>query len=725
MVKKVRKRSAAAMAARQKREQELMKGKIVRRKTPPIDLDSDAVSFKRYMTMSNVAKKRKQELELVTDRVRRYSYMRTGEDSEKYMRVPPFTGIMTYGQAYSISRLSPDLSMIYNTLENAIFKGGSEWVPRWTCKCPKCDTKFYGDEPYDTCPICDPAYDMVWDKLLTLLTEESLTPDKIETVMGNQMVDHEQETMIIPDKRQYEWADEMFKNCNRLNQSLADIERVMERDLNVVDTGMYILRWRYKSVGEDGVPKSKELLEIQRGHPKFMRKVVDTYNRVGGHYWKCIIHTDQVTKKIKWAGPRTDTNFTQPRCPICNRLMHDVLYVQLSQERQSLEDYSSNGYFLKGEVLEGHYYQPDGLWGQPPIMSLGIHAQTLLAENTYMRDTFVHRQLPQTGVYMITSNPFGAEKRVNQMLERVHEDPTEPLIFYVEPGEFKGDGMIDTIQLMPKLHEMDYIPSREEMRNQLCNFYGVFYEKSSKESAAGAATDQPTMSVDPDTLEAKQTWWNRMRRKLTEEIGIVDWDYECVPTDVKGVFRKLQISQLEWQIAQMAQTVGFETVRDVNGNLRQVQALLTNDDLGMLRDILMAIVEQEQVEQGPRFESNPTYTPDTEQTPTGEPGEKHGLKKALGESVGMQMRMNTGARPRTGAGSPGNPQSAATTTPGTKEDYGKDGKSFETKQEMGGAATGTTTPSDLKGMKVLVWYILEHIRARSKPMTVLGNQSDR
>ncbi len=715
MARKVRKGTIRSRKARESRAADIRKSVNVRGRTRPGSVDPDTMledMKERLDSVGKVAKDRAQEIRLLTDRVRRLGLMKEGESSEHRMRLPPFNAITTYSQAYAIADLSPDLNMVFNKLQEGVFKE-RKWVANWTSKCSQCGTVFNSVEPYARCPICEPPDENVYQDMLNMLTSgDDIDVDGILKKMS--MGGSRSSTMVYPDKKQYTDADRFFRKCNALGQTLDDIERTMQRDTDIVDERYYIMRWKYHNVGMDGKPESKKLVEVYRGDPRFMRRVVDAYNRVGGHWWKCIVHPDQVVKKVRWKGPHEVPDWETPACPKCGRPMHDVTYVSLAFERSSMDESEYSAYYIDGEVIGSNYYSPDGVWGKPPIIPMATYALTLMAQDVYMRDTFTERQVPQLAVWTISSNPKSAEARFNKMIERTHEDPTVPYHFIIESDPFGGDGKMGTLELMPKLHEMEYVPARNEMRNQICNYYGLFYNKALKESAGGVASAEPQLQVDPDRLDSIQRKWNNMREKLTKSMGVTDWKQVLAQADVKGVFRNLQIEQLEWQIAQMAQTVGYDTVRDVEGKLRQVRGPITKEDMGMLKDILMAIVGVDDTE--PEFESNPSYDP-SEKEPTGEPTRKEDVKKAIGDSTVKQMAVGAtvgSAVGHVGMGSPSNPQSSSTYTPGTKEQYSKDGSSYQTKQQMGGAlARKDNTPGNADQLKILVWYLLERLRMRS------------
>jgi hypothetical protein len=447
---------------------------------------------------------------------------------------------------------------------------------------------------------------------------------------------------------------------------------------------------------------------------------------------------------------------------------------------------------------------------------------TLMYQTMYMHDIFKERRVPQNAIWTRTNNPTSAEKRFERMLERCKQDPTTPYHFIIEAGDFNGDGEMGVIELMPKINEMSYIEAREELTNKIANWYGVIYEKSVKQATKTGARDIPTMSINPDTLECIQAFCDSQRKKLTTALGIRNWSLKNKPSDERGVMRKLQIEQLEWQNAQMSATLGFETLRTVDGSLVSRKPPITKDNIGMLTDLLMSYFQlkaQLEMDQA-QFQSNPSYTP-SNKTPDGtpttkqdklekgcggkrkykdlkkalegitvdavalaegvkvelehkdtiaelldaEPGEmtvEQGaeliardhlhedplyytklkqLEKAHGSSMGRQagIRMDTGGTKSgvsQGIGATGsqerplNPQSATTQTPGTKEQYGKDGKSFNTKQALGGASRSrdknqpqATPEQGLLYMKLLIFKLLMELRASQMPMQVIGDQT--
>ena len=726
------------------------------------DITATMNDVDKYKT---VAKKRAKQVYALaventglTESVRRNASLYSVTDSQYAMRMPMFYRYLSYGQIYLTADLSPEITSIINKLCQELDRRGNRWVPKWTCKCPKCKTEFQTKEPFDRCPICDPPHDEFYDKLLEMLGTD-FTDDGLEQLMRNMGQTEDTITaMIVPDRRDYLKADKFFRDCNDSHQNIEQIDKQCAKDVHVSDAWFYIMRWMYNDVDADGVSHDRVPLELYRGDPALIRKVIDGYNKVGGIWYKCLVHghlANGIVKKQRYQAGVPVEGWEWPRCDICNRPMHEVMYVQLQHEVSTMDKAQFTNYYIAGEVMDNHFYEPNTAHGFPPMITLFVKTATLLHQDNYMYDTFKDRRLPQCLVWSKTANPTSAIARWDKVLERLTIDPTYIPHICVEP-EGSNSGEMGMLPLMPKLNEMEYIEGREEQRKVMADFFGVFYRDYARSSNNPGASEGPRMQVDPKTVESLEKFYNHNHNKLTDLFGVADWWYHKVPAEDRDVMRKLQIEQLEWQNSQIAQNVGFETTRDFNGDLKQRKSPLDAKDIGALKDITLGIIglreklKMEQETQAMAMSPDPdktkegtdrvkheaTYTPQ-DKTPDGsrrlpydklQKSEEDIEKAGVGESKPSTFSPSRmGASMQLGAGSAKKP-TPSTFVPGSKGPYqSSDGSATDSKEALGGKERSrpgtqqTDSKSELQRLTAILMAMLMNIRRREHPTEKIGN----
>lgn len=349
--------------------------------------------------------------------------------------------------------------------------------------------------------------------------------------------------------------------------------------------------------------------------------------------------------------------------------------------------------------------------------------------DTYVYDTFRDRKLPQSLVWSKTSNPQAAMDRWDRMQDDIAGDPTKIPHFVIEAdGSLGGSGAMGIIQGMPSLNEMEYLSYMDNIRKIIGNFYGIFYNSYARSSANPSASEGPDMQVDPKTLESFQAFLNKQHDKLTSLLGVTEWHYYKVPAEDRDVMKRLQIEQLEWQIAQAAKAVGFETIRNAAGELVQRKGPLDEMDISRLSEIVKQYIYLNGKIQEAKVQIDSGvgvgFQPNTERTPDGDRGkpDPKGLSKGI-QGPGESSPSSTPMKPAKG-GSVVNPAEtrSAVTSPGTKhQNFDDKGRPMENKQAAGGADRGRETDpagsmeQQAAELKRLIIALLMFARAKQRP----------
>ena len=411
---------------------------------------------------------------------------------------------------YQLAEYSDTLRVIINALRNEIFRNGYDWKPKFQSVCTNCGKEF--DYHVETCPVC-----------------------------GGNCRD--------PDPEQYKELDEFFKNVNSYGQTLTEVLKQIETDLDIVDNAYLVLLKSYIFDGDGNIIGGK-VEEIIRGSPVNFRLVVDEKGNVGGKYYVCPVHRNEV--------------HTKPGKCKCGRKLEDVKYV-----------YEQGGavkqYYIDGEVLHLTKYTPSETYGFPPILTVWNKVIALMKMDEYVREYYSLQRPPKGLLFIPTDNPESLIKYWRAYLDKTKENP-----HYIAPlpiPSSQNRQRPEFIDLTTPLTEMQYTEVRNEFRRQIGALYGVMPIFQADLSQSGGLNNEGLqVTVTNRAVEHSQSIFNdKVFPFILKNFGISDWTLELNPSEEKDEMAELQRKQLETSIAQQMRSMGFEVELQNNGDFKYSQ----------------------------------------------------------------------------------------------------------------------------------------------------------
>jgi hypothetical protein len=384
-------------------------------------------------------------------------------------------------------------------LRNQVFKKGfDDWKPVFKLKCTKCGKEYQ---------------------------EKVLTCEKCE---GTEFRE--------PDPEQYKKFDEMRVSCNSFGQSLEDILKTVEDDVNMIDDGYILLNKKY--IDTAGKLYGK-IIEIRRIHPALIEIELDKSGLSKNSHWICLFHRDN--NQIKPGKCEVDG---------CGHDLVPTMYVYNHRGRRV--------YLPEDEMIHISKFSPSETYGYSILLTIMQKVLTLNGMDKFLYRYFFERKVP-TGMIMTgTDDPQSLEVERARVESKMAEDPT--YIPWVAVSQRTGRGRTDFIRLFNTLQEMDYLPVRNEIRDRIAAAYGVpqMY-MNVMEGIGGLSGQTQQLKVFNDVIQADQRIFNeKVFPILLRDFGITDWILNLRPPEEKVEGQILQLAQQKVVIAGQMFQMGFE-----------------------------------------------------------------------------------------------------------------------------------------------------------------------
>lgn len=384
-------------------------------------------------------------------------------------------------------------------LKNEVFrKGLDEWKPRFVNKCEKC-----GKEYQEKTVICE---------------------------CGS-------EDLRAPDIKQIETFDAMRLKCNIFDQSLEDVLRTVEDDLNIVDDAFIHLNKEYMKHPMTGRVYGK-VLEIRRLHPALMEFDLDKAGLPKNSHFFCPFHRDKVEAE---PGP----------CPICGSDRRPAMYIY-NHRGQKL-------YMYEDEILHVSKFSSSETYGYSPLLTIMQKVLTLSGMDRFLYRYFFERKTPTQMILTNTDDPQSLELERARVESKMMEDPTYTPWIAVSQQR-GGRGRTDVVKLWHTLQEMDYLPVRNEIRDRISAMYGVpqMY-MNVMEGVGGISGQSQQLKVFSSVIQSDQRMFNeKVFPIFYQAFNITDWELHLRPPEEKVEGEILTLASQRLQMAVQMQQLGFD-----------------------------------------------------------------------------------------------------------------------------------------------------------------------
>ena len=499
-------------------------------------------------------------------------YMAT--DTGAKLPIFPFPLIMIYELADNIDALRIPIE----TLNREIFKNGWEVVEKYKYKCQNCgkefDLKPVAGESDDDLPGMEGAP----EKGPSAKPQKDQDVQKDDATAGGdalrQGTDKEKKKkesvecdscgatdLIRPVPENRKILENLYKKpINNNEQTITQVMRMIERDLEIADNAYLLLLKNYwiDPSTRKIVPEKSEIKEILRIDPPQVAMIADSDGRIGYDDKRIPVY---VCPKFE----HRDKRLTKPICPRCGTYaikavveVSSVYSIGIPQPKRVI--------YGEGEVIwKAGKYKPGLIYGFSPIYAVWSKVMSLSHMDEYIRKYF-DKMRPPRGLLVIASRNYETFRKAWGQLEKhATEDPymIHPLMVESEKG---GRNMAQWIDFTGSLKELQFIDIRRELRMIIGAIYGVlplyFGELPSGWSQEGlqvTITNRAVKWGQDILLEA-------FLGRIAHEVGVEDWDLRLKPGEEADALRELETEGQKLTNMQAYQAMGFPIERTHQGD---------------------------------------------------------------------------------------------------------------------------------------------------------------
>ena len=482
-------------------------------------------------------------------------YMAT--DTGAKLPIFPFPLIMIYELADNIDSLRIPIE----TVNREMFKNGFEIVEKFKYKCNNCVKEAIRDEePQST-------NESNSDTIGSASTEKAVKNPK-ENKQGNDeglQCDTCLSTDLLrpqPENRKI-LEDILYNPVNANQQTIEDIMRMLERDLEIADNAYLLLLKNYSindATGEIEEDKTviKELLRVD---PPQVAMIADSDGRVG---------FDDKHNPV-YVCPRFEhraKRLVSDRCDECGAKalkaifeVNSVYSIGIPQPKRVI--------YGEGEVIwKAGKYRPGLIYGYSPIYAIWSKVMSLSHMDEYIRKYF-DKMRPPRGMLVIASRNYESFRKSWDALEqKATEDPymIHPLL--VESDKPGGKNMAQWLDFTGSLKELEFVEIRKELRMIVGAIYGVlplyFGELPTGWSQEGLQVTITNRAIKwgQDILK------NSFLLKLAKINGVEDWELRLKTGEETDKLRDLQIQGVEIENMLALQQLGFAITRTHTGEFK-------------------------------------------------------------------------------------------------------------------------------------------------------------
>lgn len=459
-------------------------------------------------------------------------YMST--DTGAKLPIFPFPLIMIYELADNIDALRIPIE----TINREMFKNGFEVVEKYKYKCKKCFKEFQskpsagidsseaGDETLE-CDSCG--------------SNELLRPDP---------------------QHRHLLMDLITKPVNMNNQTIEDVARQLERDLEIADNAYLLVLKNYFIDDRSGnIDHNRtEIKELLRLDPPQVAMIADSDGKIG---------YDDKRQQI-WVCPRFEHRnhrLYSDRCDKCNAKaikavceVNSVYSIGIPQPKRVI--------YGEGEVIwKAGKYKPSLIYGFSPIYAVWSKAMSLSHMDEYVRKYF-DKMRPPRGLLVVASRNYDTFRKAWDVLEqKATEDPymIHPLMVESEKG---GKNMAQWLDFTGSLQELQFIEVRKELRQIIGAVFGVlplYYG----EMVGGWSQEGLQVTITNRAVKwGQDVLFKAFFLKLAEMIGVDDWDLKLVHGEENDKMTELQREGVEIQNMAMLQQMGFDVSMTHTGEFK-------------------------------------------------------------------------------------------------------------------------------------------------------------
>ena len=419
---------------------------------------------------------------------------------------------------FELADLSDTLRTVHHQLKKAIFRKGAIVKEKFASKCTECKKEF--ENPVDECDDCKEA-------------KRTFT------------------NIRAPNPSQRIILEKILKNCNDNEQSLLDVSKQVEDDLNIIDDG-YILCAKEYLFDDNGKLVGVVPIEFLRIYPKHIRIVADKTGRMGRNSSGDILKTCVVHRSELFYNDET-------HCSQCGNELLNAHYRAKGPNGEYI-------YYAENEIFHKSKYKPSLTYGFSPIFSIWMKSVTLMNQDKYVKDYYVKQRPPRGLLFVKTPNMNSLKKAWNWMLEMFKQNPHMIPPIAIE-GEKQGNQFVQFIDFMRGLDEMQFTQTRDEYRRTIGAVYGVQPIFQNDVSTSGGLNNEGLqITVTNQAIEDGQSMYNEGYYPwVAKQLEVTDYIIELNPSEEQDEMAKFERDSIKIQNARMMQAMGFDILFNQDG----------------------------------------------------------------------------------------------------------------------------------------------------------------
>jgi len=349
-----------------------------------------------------------------------------------------------------------------------------------------------------------------------------------------------------PDEKQLEKLKEVIKHANQFGQSLEEVLRLFEFDVNSIDDA-YIYLVKEYSADEKNVVHSK-VTEIRRMNPALIEFDLDEMGLPKNTHFLCLIHREAVSEapgKCKIPRQMEDGTEGEPcgieRTGAMYRFLHRTQVI----------------YFLETEIIHSSKFTPTETYGMSPILTIFEKALTLIGMDKNLYRYFFERKMPASMLMVQTDDPEALKRERAVITAETRKDPNYIPMIAVSARNQRG--RVDMIRLFHTMQEMDYLPVKQEIRERISAIWGVTpVWQGNPDSFGGMSTQTSQLVVMGRVVENDQ---RRLQEKifprLLDAFGVTDYDLVLPNPEEKAEATRISFSQQRVNNAKILADMGY------------------------------------------------------------------------------------------------------------------------------------------------------------------------
>jgi hypothetical protein len=423
--------------------------------------------------------------------------------------VVPFLGYRFVYELYTYSDL---LKTIIRSLVQETFRKGITIQPRFISKCNICHTEY--DTKVDKCEVCG------------------------------------SDSLRGPNVYEREYMERLLHDVNFNDQSLVEVLKDVDTDLNIFDNAYLAVVKRYDFDAAGNVIGA-EVVEIVRANPEFVMLVMDREGRPGRTdsgdlVMFCLEHRDRY--KVVPPDQAKDA-----KC-FCGKKLYPAYF--------AVNKWGAGGtvYYTNGEILHIKKFTHGLGYGLSPIFSVWMKVLTLLKMDFFILTAY-HLERPPRALLILRGQMESIQKAWARLMEEARVNPYMIFPLVIE-GQDKANRIAEFIDLSFHSRDIDFIEFREEIRRTVGALWGVMpIFHGDVGGGAGLANEGLQIVVTNRAVQAEQEIFNdKVLPWLSQQLGIMDWEFQLIPNEGRDIVARIQRETMRIANAERMAQLGYKPV---------------------------------------------------------------------------------------------------------------------------------------------------------------------